>query len=73
MHIEKDYKRQVVQIMEKLNSFYKIASRTDSVGYLPSKRYLWLFAESYLLSERYLYTETSSMRVGISTPILEVS
>ena len=23
MHIEKDYKRQVVQIMEKLNSFYK--------------------------------------------------
>lgn len=24
MHIEKDYKRQVVQIMEKLNSFYKM-------------------------------------------------
>ena len=47
------------------------ASRTDSVGYLPSKRYIC--ADRYLLSEGYLNQETPSTSVDISTPILGVS
>ena len=35
MHIEKDYKRQVVQIMEKLNSFYKMLK--DNAEKYPDK------------------------------------